>query len=76
MPVPTNDRDVRRALREIGHPITLFGEDPGDRRERLRAKIVEYYQEHGHPPLFCLPKTTTVQESKVSEEEVFYTEGT
>eukprot|EP00462_Mataza_sp_D1_P027791 CAMPEP_0175177808 /NCGR_PEP_ID=MMETSP0087-20121206/34596_1 /TAXON_ID=136419 /ORGANISM="Unknown Unknown, Strain D1" /LENGTH=517 /DNA_ID=CAMNT_0016469835 /DNA_START=15 /DNA_END=1568 /DNA_ORIENTATION=- len=35
--VPTNDTLVRRKLREVGHPITLFGERAPGRRERLRA---------------------------------------
>ena len=60
----------------MGHPICLFGEGPGDRRERLRAKVIEYYiQNDGVAPTFCL-KTTQVQESqKAKDEEVFYTEG-
>ena len=37
--VPTNDLDVRIRLREIGEPITLFGERPEDRRDRLREAI-------------------------------------
>jgi U4/U6 small nuclear ribonucleoprotein PRP4 len=34
--VPTNDVDVKRMLRSLGHPICFFGEDPKDRRDRLR----------------------------------------
>ncbi|KAK4056041.1 hypothetical protein OIO90_003036 [Microbotryomycetes sp. JL221] len=34
--VPTKDADVRTRLRELGEPITLFGERPEDRRDRLR----------------------------------------
>lgn len=34
--VPTNDEQVRANLRELGEPVTLFGEGPGDRRDRLR----------------------------------------
>lgn len=37
MVVPTNDLTVRQKLRELGHPITLFGERAPGRRERLRA---------------------------------------
>jgi U4/U6 small nuclear ribonucleoprotein PRP4 len=44
-------------LRELGHPICLFGEDPGDRRERLRNKIAEYYVEKGEPPAFLMRTT-------------------
>lgn len=37
--VPTAAEDVKTKLRELGHPVTLFGEGPGDRRERLREVI-------------------------------------
>ncbi|ETL92067.1 hypothetical protein L917_09532, partial [Phytophthora nicotianae] len=34
--VPTIVEEVIRRLRQLGEPITLFGERPADRRERLR----------------------------------------
>ncbi|CAG8478940.1 6117_t:CDS:10 [Acaulospora colombiana] len=34
--VPTDDGRVRTKLRELGEPQCLFGEGPGDRRDRLR----------------------------------------
>lgn len=34
--VPTIVEEVIRRLRQLGEPITLFGEGPADRRERLR----------------------------------------
>jgi U4/U6 small nuclear ribonucleoprotein PRP4 len=37
--VPTSIEEVKNKLRELGHPITLFGEDAADRRERLREVI-------------------------------------
>lgn len=37
--VPTNDTMVQIKLRELGHPITLFGEAAPGRRERLRAVL-------------------------------------
>ena len=37
--VPTTAEDVKRKLRELGHPVTLFGEGPADRRERLKQVI-------------------------------------
>lgn len=33
--VPTDDDEVKTMLRQLGEPITLFGEDRGDRRQRL-----------------------------------------
>lgn len=77
LPIPTNDREVRLRLREMGHPICFFGEDPGDRRERLRARAIEYYIQHdGSAPTFCLKTTHHTQEAqKAKDGEVFYTEG-
>nr|POF26158.1 isoform 2 of u4/u6 small nuclear ribonucleoprotein prp4 [Quercus suber] len=37
--VPTDDKRVRADLRARGEPITLFGERPEDRRDRLRALL-------------------------------------
>ncbi|KAF5014790.1 hypothetical protein F66182_14102, partial [Fusarium sp. NRRL 66182] len=37
--VPTDDTRVRIRLRELGEPITLFGEGPADRRDRLRELL-------------------------------------
>jgi U4/U6 small nuclear ribonucleoprotein PRP4 len=34
--VPTNDQAVRQRLRQLGQPITLFGEREMERRDRLR----------------------------------------
>ena len=37
--VPTDDGRVRARLRELKEPMTLFGEGPGERRDRLREFI-------------------------------------
>lgn len=37
--VPTAIDDVKSKLRELGKPVTLFGEGHADRRERLREVI-------------------------------------
>jgi U4/U6 small nuclear ribonucleoprotein PRP4 len=39
MIVPTLVEDVKRKLRELGQPVTMFGEGPADRRERLKDVI-------------------------------------
>ena len=39
--VPTLDADVRTKLRSIGKPITLFGERPENRRDRLKRILAE-----------------------------------
>lgn len=52
LPIPTNDKEVKLRLREMQQPICLFGENAGDRRERLRNIIVKYYIEEGKAPIF------------------------
>ncbi len=37
--VPTAMEEVKAMLRELGQPVTLFGENPMDRRDRLRGKL-------------------------------------
>ena len=37
--VPTDVEEVKQKLRSLGHPITVFGEGPADRRERLKTII-------------------------------------
>lgn len=37
--VPTAPEEVKSKLRELRQPITLFGEGPADRRDRLREII-------------------------------------
>lgn len=39
--VPTDTNEIKARLRELGHPITLFGEDNADRRERLKEIIAK-----------------------------------
>ncbi|KAJ3212611.1 hypothetical protein HDU82_008833 [Entophlyctis luteolus] len=42
--VPTEDKRVRLRLRRFGVPITLFGEGPGDRRDRLRELMTARFE--------------------------------
>ena len=37
--VPTDQMEVRRHLRALGHPVTLFGEGHAERRSRLREVL-------------------------------------
>ena len=43
--VPTDDLKVRLKLRYLGLPITLFGEGPGDRRNRLKEYVSQRLME-------------------------------
>ncbi|KAI5477532.1 hypothetical protein MNV49_006120 [Pseudohyphozyma bogoriensis] len=71
--VPTRDPDVRLRLREMGEPITLFGEWPEDRRDRLRHLWSEMRKEEGGDGDVSSEEESSDEEEK---EEEFYTEGT
>lgn len=70
--VPTDDGKVRARLRELGEPITLFGEGPADRRDRLRELMLVDEEENG-------PETPDAQmaeaDDNADQDEEFYTEG-
>ncbi|CAD6911934.1 unnamed protein product [Tilletia controversa] len=78
--VPTNDSHVRQRLREMGQPITLFGEREADRRHRLKVLIAEMPQnggmELGGDGMDVDDGTQEGEESDEDEDEEFYTEGT
>jgi U4/U6 small nuclear ribonucleoprotein PRP4 len=74
--VPTDDGRVRARLREMGEPITLFGEGPGDRRDRLRELLTilaEEAEADGVP--VDTPMGEGDNEAQPEQEEEFYTEG-
>eukprot|EP00747_Dinoflagellata_sp_TGD_P187248 gnl/TRDRNA2_/TRDRNA2_44803_c0_seq1.p1 gnl/TRDRNA2_/TRDRNA2_44803_c0~~gnl/TRDRNA2_/TRDRNA2_44803_c0_seq1.p1 ORF type:complete len:496 (+),score=98.38 gnl/TRDRNA2_/TRDRNA2_44803_c0_seq1:86-1573(+) len=64
MAVPTGDAAVKAKLREFGEPVSIFGEGPYERRDRLRT---------------IMAGRTAPQEPKRTEatgdEDLFYTEG-
>ncbi|KTW26846.1 uncharacterized protein T551_03308 [Pneumocystis jirovecii RU7] len=66
--IPTDDGRVRSKLRELGKPVTLFGEGPADRRDRLRQILSNF---DGN--ISFLNKEAETEEEI---EEEFYTEGT
>ncbi|KAK6383955.1 uncharacterized protein PV06_01279 [Exophiala oligosperma] len=73
--VPTDDGRVRARLRELGHPITLFGEGPAERRDRLKVIVLDQEEaaaEDGTP--IDIQMQDTPQDEGDQEEE-FYTEG-
>ncbi|KAL1997906.1 hypothetical protein VTN02DRAFT_450 [Thermoascus thermophilus] len=76
--VPTDDNRVRQRLRELGEPITLFGEGPGDRRDRLRdllAQLAEKQEAEGDVEMREASAEAEAEEEKADEQEEFYTEG-
>ncbi|KAK0618263.1 WD40-repeat-containing domain protein [Bombardia bombarda] len=74
--VPTDDGRVRAKLRELGQPVTLFGEDAADRRDRLRGLLAEQAQ---HPNQESADVDMKDAESEGEEgdeqEEEFYSRG-
>jgi U4/U6 small nuclear ribonucleoprotein PRP4 len=76
--VPTDDGRVHSALREIGEPVTLFGEGPGDRRDRLRQLLAirqelrELEDEDGDTRM---GEPAAADASHEAGEEEFYTHG-
>ena len=78
--LPTNDGQVRALLREQGEPVTLFGERPEDRRDRLRALLARQRTAQGDQPIDSLLSGSDSDDSSDEEmddqEEEFYTEGT
>jgi len=41
MNVSTDDAQIKKDLRQLGHPICLFGEGPAERRNRLKELLAE-----------------------------------
>lgn len=73
--VPTDDGRVRARLREMGEPITCFGEGPGDRRDRLRELLtVQAELEDGSEADVQMGEVGDSAQQGEQEEE-FYTEG-
>ena len=71
--VPTDDGRVRTRLREMGEPVTLFGEGPADRRDRLRELLTIQKEmeglENGDVEMDDAP------EEEEEQEEEFYSRG-
>ncbi|KAK5127106.1 hypothetical protein LTR85_008466 [Meristemomyces frigidus] len=71
--VPTDDKRVRADLRAHGEPITLFGERPEDRRDRLRELL--YREQEGGDEDESMRDATEEPDAADDEEGEFYTEG-
>eukprot|EP00210_Caulerpa_lentillifera_P004040 g3854.t2 len=72
--VPTNLQEVKKALRSINEPITLFGEGELERRERLKRVIAE----RGISLPAWLIESGQEMDMYLSrrQKELFFTEGT
>ncbi|CAK42937.1 uncharacterized protein An16g08380 [Aspergillus niger] len=82
MAVPTDDGRVRARLRELGEPITLFGEGPADRRDRLRELLTDLAERQeaaaaeGDVEMMEAMGEGDEAEEEAEQQEEFYTEGT
>ncbi|OTA07414.1 Splicing factor motif [Trichoderma parareesei] len=72
--VPTDDGRVRAKLREMGEPITLFGEGPADRRDRLR-ELLTIQAEMAGLESGDITMEDAPEEEEEEQEEEFYSRG-
>lgn len=75
--VPTDDGRIRVKLREMGEPVTLFGEGPAERRDRLRELMtvqVERTAASGESVDVAMEDALSDDDGQDQEEE-FYTQG-
>ncbi|KAM0332191.1 hypothetical protein ACHAQA_002466 [Verticillium albo-atrum] len=72
--VPTDDGRVRAKLRELGEPVTLFGEGPAERRDRLRQLLAIQKELAGLEDGDVAMEDAGEQEEDEQEEE-FYSRG-
>lgn len=77
--VPTDDGRVRARLRELGEPITLFGEGPADRRDRLRELLTVQAEQAAaggeSADVEMEDADAAADEDEDEQEEEFYTQG-
>lgn len=76
--VPTDDGRVRARLRELGEPITLFGEGAPERRDRLRELLYERTEAaaaEGGDEDVRMQDGGPVKQQQEEQDEEFYTEG-
>lgn len=73
--VPTDNARVCAKLREMGEPITLFGEGPADRRDRLR-ELMTQQAERGDASEAADVDMDDAPDQEGEVEEEFYTNGT
>jgi len=73
--VPTDDAKVRARLRELGEPVTLFGEDYADRRARLRELLTVEAEQGGEAKDEEMQDADEDEDEAEEQEEEFYTAG-
>lgn len=71
--VPTQEADIKSQLRQLGQPVTYFGESPAERRDRLKRMLQDHLVQFGRLPQF-MPRNTHQYTANV-ENEFFMYEG-
>ena len=71
--VPTDDGRVRTKLREMGEPVTLFGDGPAERRDRLRELLTIQAEMAGLENADI--EMEDAPEDEEEQEEEFYSRG-
>ena len=74
--IPTRDVDVRARLRSMKEPVTLFGERPEDRRDRLRALVSAKNEARDVAMDGESDESSDSGIDDDEKDEEFYTEGT
>ncbi|PHH60096.1 hypothetical protein CDD81_2140 [Ophiocordyceps australis] len=72
--VPTDDGRVRAKLREMGEPVTLFGERPPERRDRLR-ELMTIQAEMASLEKADVDMVDAPAEEAEEQDEEFYSRG-
>lgn len=76
MALPTDDREVKTKFRILGEPICLFGEGPGERRDRLRDVLSRLDENERQQILSASARPAKDRRAAAPHKrEVFYTEG-
>ncbi|KAJ4126682.1 hypothetical protein NW765_002468 [Fusarium oxysporum] len=73
--VPTDDTRVRAKLRDMGEPVTLFGEALVDRRDRLRELLTIQAEMTGLENGDITMEDAGDQDQEEEQEEEFYSRG-
>jgi U4/U6 small nuclear ribonucleoprotein PRP4 len=71
--VSTDDAEIKKNLRQLGHPICLFGEGPADRRNRLRDLLSQLGEDAVRRKQ--AEDEEKVREARQHEETTWYHEG-
>ncbi|KAJ5068676.1 u4/u6 small nuclear ribonucleoprotein prp4 [Anaeramoeba ignava] len=73
--LPTEDKDVKKQLRKLKHPICLFGENAENRRDRLRDVLMSLINSGAEIPELITHKEEKDDSKEKEKQEMYFTEG-